>query len=132
MNIEDLRLPRGASKLSLTARAPRPRSREPYLKGPVSLIWLTVAGRLPGAAMQVAVFLAYLKGLKRRNQFSVPTAKMAEVFGVSRFAVYRALKALECAGLVTVKRHRGRHPIVALNASAGDTSLTNEAGRSAD
>jgi DNA-binding MarR family transcriptional regulator len=91
-----------------------------------------MAGRLSGAAMQVAIFLAYLKGLKRRNEFSVPTAKVAEVFGVSRYAVYRALKALECAGLIAVKRHRGRHPVVVLNASAGDTSLTSEMGRSAE
>jgi hypothetical protein len=114
MNIERFRLPAGlAGSGNASGRPPRPGPKEHFLKGPVPFDWLKAAAALPGRAVTVGLYLWYLGGLKKSNRFALPTAKV-ETFGVDRFAQYRAITALVEADLISVERHRGRHPIITL------------------
>jgi hypothetical protein len=108
--IDELRL----SPLSLraTSRRRQPRHRAyPFLKGPIPLSWLTSAAQQRGHALHVGLALWYLVGVSKSMTVNLrPTVLRS--FGVSRFAGYRALDVLVHAGLVEVKRHRGRSPVV--------------------
>lgn len=95
------------------SRPPRHDRGQRFLKGPIPLGWLSAAGRQPGKALHVANVLWFIAGLTRTKEVKLATASLAE-FGVNRHAGYRGLAALEQAGLVAVRRHRGRQPIVTL------------------
>jgi hypothetical protein len=117
MNLDELRLPPNTGFTTTgkaPRKAPRPRAGGRFLKGPVPLDWLQLASFQPGKALHVAVYLWFLAGLTKSRSVVLPTAKLASL-GVDRYAAYRAIRALETAGLVSVVRHRGRHPIVTLN-----------------
>jgi hypothetical protein len=121
MNIEKLKLPpRYMESATSAASPPRPQPGEHFLKGPVPMGWLRAAAQSPGKVMCVAIYLWYLAGLTKRNRFPLPTAKVNE-FGVDRFTQYRALKELVTAGLISVDRHRGRHPIITLHPAPAKT-----------
>ncbi len=117
MNIEDFRLTvatSGPSKQMTALPAPGARRRQmPFLKGPIPLHWLAVAGGLPGKALQVGVVLWFRAGMERSTTVSAPSKVLAE-FGVDRFAKRRALDALAGVGLVAVVHRRGRNPVVTL------------------
>ncbi len=53
----------------------------------------------------------YRSGLERSSRVRLPASLLRD-FGVGRYSGYRALRALESAGLVLVVRHRGRCPVV--------------------
>jgi hypothetical protein len=121
MNIEKLRLPTGhAVSVASAVGPPRPQPGEHFLKGPVPWGWLWIAAQQPGRAMCVAIYIWYLAGLTKRNRFPLPTAKL-DKFRVNRFAQYRALKGLVTAALISVNRHRGRHPIITLRPAPAKT-----------
>ena len=87
---------------------------EQYLRGPIPLVWLQTAARLPGQALAVGMALWHLAGLRGTQQhLSLSTERLAP-FGVSRYAKDRALRQLIEAGLVTVARKKGRSPSVSL------------------
>ena len=95
--------------------APRPRRtprrRGYFLKGPIPWNWLSAAARLPGRALHVALSIRFWTGIKKTDRIAVSVSGLSEL-GLSRHAVYRGLKVLEEAGLVSVVRHRGRKPWV--------------------
>lgn len=91
----------------------RKRNGERFLRGPVPLVWLTQAARLTGKALTVGMAVWYLRGMRNADPVSLTPATW-EQFGLDRFAVWRGLKQLEAAGLVTVERHRGRCPLVTI------------------
>lgn len=75
--------------------------------------WIVKASRLRSKALAVGLAIWFEAG--RRNRSEVKLGQFAlRRFGFERRAVYRALKALESAGLVSVERHRGRHPVVTI------------------
>jgi hypothetical protein len=84
-----------------------------FLKGPIPLAWLSRAAIQPGRALHVGVLLWFLAGLMRSREVPLLPSWLHR-FGLNRFAAYRGLTALEKAGLVTVKRQRGRAPLVTL------------------
>jgi hypothetical protein len=86
---------------------------ERFLKGPIPLRWLERAGQQSGQALHVGVVLWFLRGVTG-DKVIVLSAKALRRFGVSQWAGYRGLKALERAKLVTVERHCGRQPRVTL------------------
>ncbi len=92
---------------------PHHRLGERFLKGPIPWNWLKVATALPGQALQVAMALWFLVGMKKVATVALSGAVLRDL-GVSRYAGYRGLTALEGAGLVSVERHAGRHPIVTI------------------
>ncbi len=83
-----------------------------FLKGPVPLGWLLAAGQLPGKALHIGVALWHQVGLCGGSRTVKLRWKLMGEFGVTRHSGYRALKALEAAGLISVVRHPGRSPVV--------------------
>lgn len=75
--------------------------------------WLERAARLPGKALHVAIVLWLLAGLKRARTVALASKYLVKC-EVGRHSAYRALLALERAGLVAVVRGRGRQPLVTL------------------
>jgi hypothetical protein len=112
LDLDRFRLrPAAKPKATKKRRPPRHKGNEWFLKGPIPGAWLTLAARLPGRALHVALALWYLAGLKKTREVK-PTGNTWERFGVSPDAAYRGLRALEAAGLVWVDRRRGRCPLV--------------------
>jgi hypothetical protein len=102
-------------EIFLTSRKPpRHRQGEKFLKGPIPWGWLTAAAKLPGHAFHVGIATWHLSFMKGSRTVAL-SGKLLEDLGVSRYAGYRALTALEEAGLVSVQRHRGRNPIVTIH-----------------
>lgn len=110
--------------LSLTGRpdapkrekAPRHRSGDHFLRGPIPMDWLCAAARAAGhgSGFQVAIALWYLSGLNRQSKTVKLSGSVLREMGVERHAGYRGLAALEQAGLVSVERPSGQSPVVTL------------------
>jgi hypothetical protein len=92
---------------------PPKRKYKKFLRGPIPLIWLSMAAQLSGKALNLGIALWYLAGLTK--SFTVkPTRATLTLFGMSRWSVSRNLRLLESAGLVTVERHNGKAPLVTI------------------
>lgn len=89
------------------------RTVQKFVKGPIPLIWAQTAGRLPGKALQIGIALFYLTGCTKKSTVSL-TRNLLEKFGVQEKAYYRALSALEKAGLVKVDREPGKRAKVTI------------------
>lgn len=94
-------------------RIPRHHANGHFLKGPIPLTLINQATRLPGKAWHVYAAIWYLVGIKRHSTVNL-TNNALDQFNVSRDSKYRALKALEKAGLLTVVRTNGKNPQVTL------------------
>lgn len=88
-------------------------SKEPFLKGPVPLSWLRRAGKLRGQVLLVGLVLWFRAGVERKMRIKLKKADY-RLFGVSERSASRGLASLEKAGVVSVTRHPGRSPIVAI------------------
>ena len=97
----------GAGYVEPTQRRTKPQ----FIKGPIPLLWLSQASRLPGKALHVANMLWYLAGVNSSKELVLSTTRFSD-WGVSRFQKLRALTALEQAGLIKVRRGTGRNPRV--------------------
>lgn len=109
------RIPERLSPESLKRRRERSKRKQAeFLAGPIPVGWLTTAASLPGGALAAAIAIWFRAGCgKSHGNLSIcPT--LLERFGVKRMAGYRALQALEEAGLVSVVRHRGRCPLITI------------------
>jgi hypothetical protein len=85
----------------------------PFLKGPISLLWLERAGRLPGKALHVGLVIRHVQSLNRGDGTIVLTNQWLKNFGVDHHAKRRALVALEQAKLIAVERGK-RSPTVTI------------------
>jgi hypothetical protein len=104
-------------------KPPRPGPGEKFLKGPIPWPWLSKGANLKGQTLHVGLALWFLAGIKRSQSVALSNSVLQDL-GVSRFSCYRALHALEGAGLISVERHTGRNPVVTILAAfgGGDTS----------
>ena len=93
---------------------PKPKAGKRFLKGPIPLEWLILAGRQPGMALHVAIWLWYLAGLTRSRQVQLNGSQLAMQLHVNRRSVSRGLAALENAHLITVVRRSGKKRQVTL------------------
>jgi hypothetical protein len=85
--------------------------RKEFLRGPIPLGWLHKAAQLRGKALAVGIALWFKAGVTK--QFVVKASNtLWSKLGINRKSAYRALTALEHAGLVSVERHAGRAPVV--------------------
>jgi hypothetical protein len=75
--------------------------------------WFVAAARLPGKAFHVGVLLHHLANLTNSKTVRWRPSRARE-FGLSRHATYRALEAIESAGLATIERHVGRSAVVTI------------------
>jgi hypothetical protein len=113
--------PRGLSLRSVRAakkreKAPRHKSGEYFLRGPIPQAWLCAAARAAGrgSGFKVAIALWYLSGLNHQAKTVKLSGAVLRDLGVDRHAGYRGLAKLEKAGLVQAKRHPGRLPVVTI------------------
>jgi len=100
----------GASRLA--GREQRP------LNGPLPLQWLLAAARSPGRSLHLALLLWHVAGLTGLTSVQLSNTLCLR-FGLDRNAKYRALRSLEIARLIVVKRKRGRSPLVTILESSG-------------
>lgn len=79
-----------------------------FLKGPIPMAWLKKAATLPGKALPIALAIWFLHGVNGGAADIVVTNRVVErIVVVDRKTRYRALEALENAGLIAVVRRRG-------------------------
>lgn len=97
-------------------KAPRHKSGEHFLRGPIPMDWICAAARATGhgSGFKVAIALWYLSGLNRQSKTVKLSGSVLRDMGVERHAGYRGLTALEQAGLVSVERPSGQSPVVTL------------------
>ena len=113
-NPKNFSLPSNLFESTNTNQAPpKHKPGEKFLKGPIPLEWLCMAARQPGKSLHVAVAIWFLAGITYKKTITLQ-GTILRALGVSRHAAYRALQALEKAGLVTAKRHPGRFPVVTI------------------
>jgi hypothetical protein len=95
-----------------------------FLRGPIPMPWLRRAASQPGKALAVGIEVLHLVGMKKTMRVALNLSRMRDA-GVSRWTASRGLAALEKAGLVAVKRHPGRRPVVTvLRLEGGDTTTS--------
>ena len=71
------------------------------------------AAKLPGRSLHVGIVLWYAAGTLGSASVHLSNTLCLR-FGLDRNAKYRALRSLEGAGLIAVKRKRGRSPLVTI------------------
>ena len=85
-----------------------------FIKGPLSLGWVAAAAKA-GHPLALPVLLALKhKADTLRQPWVKPPAAVLRLFGVDKDGRSRAIAALERAGLVEVRRRKGRPPLVRL------------------
>jgi hypothetical protein len=99
--------------LTPTLQRLRRRSRGHFLRGPIPIHMIATAGRLPGRALLVFLAIHYRVTVTGKRSISLPPALLAE-FGFDKDVKSRGLRELEQAGLIEVKRAKGRTARVAL------------------
>jgi hypothetical protein len=117
-NLEVLQLPGDQiatilAKAGNSKRPPRHGGKEEFVRGPIPLFWLTPATRLSGKALALALALWFQSGRKNSREVTL-SSPILDRFHVNRKALYRGLKALEAAGLVSVMKRTGKNPTVTI------------------
>lgn len=84
-----------------------------FVRGPLPMEWFARAASLPGRALDVGLLVWFRVGCEKRDRV-VLRPSVRELFRLNRHAQYRALQALEAAGLVEVSRKSGAAPTVTL------------------
>jgi hypothetical protein len=120
-DLDRLRLPVGQTGVRLAAPAKGPSSpptpnriKGEFVKGPIPLAWLTVASELSGKAPLAVALAIWFEAGRRKSKEVRLTIAILRRFNVNRRAKYTALKALEKAGLVKVRRKPRRNPVVTI------------------
>lgn len=86
-----------------------------FLRGPISMAWLERAAKLKGKApLAIALVLQFESGRQNEAKSVKLTNDLAKKLNVSRKSKYTALKALEEAGLISVKQEIKKSPIVTI------------------
>ena len=131
MDLDQYRLPaNGAVKLRTRPRsAPRHRSGEWFLKGPIPFNWLSMTSKLPGKSLAVGLAIWFEAGRSKKRSVKVTHAVLSQ-FGVGRQAGTKSLVRLYRAGLISLQQHPGRSPVATLLDYQGDCDRGPTNGRS--
>ena len=84
-----------------------------FIAGPIDVSWVVQASRLGVKALLVGLALWHLKRLRQADTFIVSNLMLQE-WGIQPDAKNRALRKLEKAGLIRIKRQGKRSPQVSL------------------
>jgi len=97
-----------------TGTATKIRRQRPETFAVVQLQWAAKASAaLNSPRTMLLVWLTYQAWRTKSTTFAVPNKALAD-YGVSRKVKFLALRQLEAAGLIKVKRRPRRHPVVTL------------------
>ena len=99
----------------------------PFLKGPIPMVWLNEAAKLPGKAINLGIAIWWLAGMAKTKTFKL-TGKALDQLGVSRDAASGALKRLEARGLIRVQRSPGQRPTVEILSVASAVTKSENTG----
>ena len=110
------------AKTAVSRRPPRQTGH--FIMGPIPLAWVGPAAGLPGKALAVGLAIWFQRGLKKCETVTL-TSPILNQFRVDRHAKYRALAALEQAGLVKVERRMGKNPTVEILMATESTKTPN-------
>jgi hypothetical protein len=110
-DIESLLLAPPERGIPVLPRAGKSKNR--FLRGPIDWPWLTVAAKLPGSALHVALAIHFQNGFKQTGKVKLSPRVWREL-GLKRHTVYRAVDELEEAGLVSAVRKQGCSPIITI------------------
>jgi hypothetical protein len=118
LNLDELRLPSATvaemqTKAGKSNRPPRHRPQGEFLKGPIPLTWLVPACRLSGRTLALALALWFQAGRRKRREVNL-SGPILKRFNVTRKSLYRGLKALQAASLVSVVKRPGKNPTVTI------------------
>ena len=108
IDIDSVRAPYGAAEPNLNRSKRCRRVRGLFLRGPVPMVWLRAAMRLPGDTLAVGVELWHVAGLRGSMTFNISVTRLCRETGTSDKTARRAVQELERAGLVSVQRPPGR------------------------
>jgi hypothetical protein len=114
MYTSDLHLPVRRLQLSrATGTLVAATKREPFLRGPIPLEWLSVAANLPGKTLNVAIALWWRHGMAKGKPFKLTRSALLAL-NVERDAERLGLARLEQAGLIQVERKPGQRPTISI------------------
>jgi hypothetical protein len=114
MYTSDLHLPVRRLQLSgATGTLVAAPEKEPFLRGPIPLDWLSVAANLPGKTLNVAVALWWRHGMAKGKPFKL-TQTALKAMNIERDAERLGLARLEQAGLIKVERKSGQRPTISI------------------
>jgi hypothetical protein len=108
-NYRDNKIP----EINITPKKVYEKKRDHFLKGPIPMPWLISAANLPGKALHIANALWFWSGIKKSTTFDLPLNTIRDM-GVSRQTCYAHLRAMEKAGLLSVKTRSGKKPEITL------------------
>jgi len=101
----------------------KPHRKRYFIKGPIPVAWLARAYRAgAGAGMVIGAALWFQSGM-RLNRTVRLTNKEVERWGLSRQSKWKALAALEKAGLVKVDRRRSTSPMITILVDPEDEAV---------
>jgi hypothetical protein len=83
------------------------RQRDRFLKGPISWPWLQTAMKLPGKALAIGLMLWLQHGITNKATVLFCLSR-ADREGIPTSTARRAIRELEKAGLVEIRRKPGR------------------------
>jgi hypothetical protein len=113
-DVEEFRLPSSLyGEIRPRQLPPRPRTGEPFIRGPVSFFWVALASRLPGSCLSVAMAARFLRSrYPRKSGWSV--AEIGWRAGLQESSARRSLLILRGAGLISLVWRPGRKPTLAI------------------
>ena len=95
-------------------RAPTHKKGERFLKGPIPWNWIVEAANVSGSALKISLALWLLAGMTKTGTVKLSNGLLEEL-GISRPTKYRAIKAMDHAGLISVSQHSGNSPEITIN-----------------
>ena len=111
------------SEINITPKWVYEKKKKHFLKGPIPMPWLVVAANLPGKALHVGIALWFWSGIKKSEKFILPGNVITDL-GVSRQTCNTQLKAMEKAGLLSIKARIGKKSQITLFPHPNITSKT--------
>lgn len=85
----------------------KPKRSPSFLKGPIPWPWIRTAVKLPGKALAIGLMLWLESGMKRRKSIHFVLTRAVKI-GIPHSTARRAIRELEQARLIRVKRRPGR------------------------
>ena len=117
-NLDSLKINKTTASSIVAAKVADPKGKKKisgeFLKGPVPLLWLTAAAQLSGKApLAVGLAIWFESGRRKSNEVKL-TSAILQRFAIKRKSKYTALKSLEDAGLIRVRREPRKNPVVTI------------------
>lgn len=111
--INNMCAPTSIQERNVTPKKYLKKQKGKFLKGPIPMTWLNIAGNLPGKALHIGIALWHWSWIRRTKTFKLPTHVYGDL-GVGRKSYYNGLQVLEKAELISVQRSVGKKPEITL------------------